>query len=448
MDNLKIVALQAENIKKLVAVEIKPNGNVVELTGRNGQGKTSILDAISWALEGQGVIQGEPIRKGEKKAWIKLDLGDFIVKRSFKKTDDGETTSSILVESKEGAKYPSPQAMLDKLIGRLAFDPLAFARMASRQQFDELKRLVPGVDFDLIERENRADFERRTILNRKAKEARAAQTSISVSETGPTERIDEAAMIAKMEEAGKANADIERRKANREALAAEIKRDEDVLAGITIKAVEEAKRITEEAKARAKKVIEDAQAAAFKLTESVAERHQKLAAAPPLPAPVELSTLREDIDKARAENRVRRDREMRIGYRDEADKLEAESSGLTEKMEAREKDKRERIAQAKLPVAGLGFGDGIVTLNGVPFDQASDAEQLRVSIALAMSMNPKLRVIRVRDGSLLDENSMKLLSEMAADRDYQVWIERVDGSGKVGFVLEDGHVRAAETVAA
>jgi hypothetical protein len=35
---------------------------------------------------------------------------------------------------------------------------------------------------------------------------------------------------------------------------------------------------------------------------------------------------------------------------------------------------------------------------------------------------------------------MKLLTDMARERDYQVWIERVDSSGKVGFVLEDGAI--------
>jgi len=95
-----------------------------------------------------------------------------------------------------------------------------------------------------------------------------------------------------------------------------------------------------------------------------------------------------------------------------------------------------------MPVDGLGFGDGIVTLNDLPFEQASDAERLRVSIAIAMATNPKLRVIRIRDGSLLDEDSMKMIAEMAKDGDFQYWIERVDSTGTVGIVLEDGEVKA------
>ncbi len=70
-------------------------------------------------------------------------------------------------------------------------------------------------------------------------------------------------------------------------------------------------------------------------------------------------------------------------------------------------------------------------------------EQLRASVAIAAAMSPELRVIRIRDGSLLDDGGMKLLAAFAEERDFQIWIERVAGDGKVGFVLEDGHLKDA-----
>lgn len=100
------------------------------------------------------------------------------------------------------------------------------------------------------------------------------------------------------------------------------------------------------------------------------------------------------------------------------------------------------IARAKLPVVGIGFGDGVVTYNGIPFDQSSSAEQLRVSMSIAMAANPKLRVIRIIDGSLLDDDSLSAIAEMAQEGDYQVWIERVDTSGKIGIVIEDGMIKS------
>jgi hypothetical protein len=57
-----------------------------------------------------------------------------------------------------------------------------------------------------------------------------------------------------------------------------------------------------------------------------------------------------------------------------------------------------------------------------------------------MSLNPRLRVIRILDGSLLDAENLALITSMAADQDYQIWIERVaDGSG-IGVVIEDGAI--------
>jgi hypothetical protein len=88
-----------------------------------------------------------------------------------------------------------------------------------------------------------------------------------------------------------------------------------------------------------------------------------------------------------------------------------------------------------------------VLLNELPFEQASDAERLSASVRIAAALAPKLRVIRIRDGSLLDDSSMALLRQFAQDHDFQMWIERVDSTGAVGFVIEDGHVRKAEVAA-
>lgn len=100
------------------------------------------------------------------------------------------------------------------------------------------------------------------------------------------------------------------------------------------------------------------------------------------------------------------------------------------------------MAQAEFPVDGLGFDDSGVTYQGVPFAQASAAEQLRVSVAIAMALNPTVRVIRIADGSLLDSENVALIGEMAADRGYQVWLETVRDAGAdgPGIVIEDGQV--------
>src|SRR5262245_51448409 len=77
---LRIIELRAENLKRLVAVTITPKGDLVQITGRNGQGKTSVLDSIWWALGGAKNIQGQPIRKGQERAFVSVKLGAETVK--------------------------------------------------------------------------------------------------------------------------------------------------------------------------------------------------------------------------------------------------------------------------------------------------------------------------------------------------------------------------------
>lgn len=426
---MKIVSLQAENFKRLTAVEITPTGNVVEITGKNGQGKTSVLDAIWVALAGLSFAPRKPIRKGQEEAHIRLDLGEIVVTRTFKIGKDGETTSAIRVENAEGAKYPSPQTMLDKLLGQLSFDPLAFARMDARAQFDTLRVFVKDFDFKRAADDSKADYDLRTAVNRKAREARDAAAMIKVDPAMPAHGVDPALLVAKLDDAGKHNADIETRKANRQRM-----NDEIVRLRNEADAEEKNIKVMEEK-------IEQARSLMARYRSEADEKADKLAAAGPLPEPIDTAAIRAEIAAADRINAAVRDRARREQLIVDAQLHEQQASDLTAAIERREEEKRAAIAAAKLPVEGITFGDGFLLLNDVPFSQASDAEQLRASLAMAMAMNPKLKVIRVRDGSLLDDDSMRLIAAMADAQDYQVWIERVDSSGKVGIVLEDGHIK-------
>ena len=468
---MKIISLLAENVKKLVAVEITPTGNLVEITGKNAQGKSSILDSIWWALAGLAAIQSQPIRKGANEARIRLDLGEIIVTRKFTRKGDHDFTSSVTVENADGARFPSPQAMLDGLLGELCFDPLAFARMKADDQFEALRRFVPGVDFEGIDKANSTDTETRKGINRRQKEAVAAAASIRVSSEPPAAQIDESALVTELEQAGTQNAELVQRMANREkarewletAHAAVARVDEDIVEAsrqsqlirdtaiasyqaqieTLNKAIENSRRLCAETIERESvKLREQATGLQTKITET----EEKLAAAGELPEIIDTAALRAKIDVARESNQKLAQWAADVKKRDElvklGEQLAAESKAITARIAKREQDRDAAIAAAQMPVAGLGFGAGIVLLNGLPFDQASDAERLRTSVAIAVASQPKLRVIRIRDGSLLDEDGMTLLSEIADQNDMQIWIERVDSSGKVGFVLEDGHLKA------
>src|SRR5262245_37801354 len=110
---MKIIRFVAKNVKRLHTVEITPKGALVEITGANGSGKSSVLDAIYMALAGKGVVCKEPVRQGEESAEVMLDLGKILVRRHF--TAAGAT--AVVVEAADGARYTSPQKLLDGLLG-------------------------------------------------------------------------------------------------------------------------------------------------------------------------------------------------------------------------------------------------------------------------------------------------------------------------------------------
>lgn len=459
-EQLKIIQLTAENVKKLKVVDITPKGPLVQVTSRkNGQGKTSVLDSIWWALGGEKNVQGVPIRKGAESGRIRLNLGDLIVERRFLASG----SSPITVRNAAGAQpgtpdkklpvYGSPQEILNALIGRLSFDPLAFARKKPREQHDDLKAIAHlEIDVDALNSQNAADFKRRQDINRDAKAKRAQAVGIVVPADLPERPIDESDLLNQMQDAATHNAAIETRKARRQ----QTQRDANDKKAEGVRLRERADLARSQASARiadlqrqieelAKHGAESATALdeqASAALSAATELEKKINEAEALPEPIDVTALRSSLDAAKLTNAQVARRERRKSIEAEAEELETQSRELTERMEARDAQKLESLKAATMPVDGLGFGDGFVTYNGLPLDQASDGETLRVSTEIAMAENPELRVIRIRDGSLLDDDNLAIIAQMAGEKDYQVWIEQVDRSGKVGIVLEDGEVVA------
>jgi len=126
-----------------------------------------------------------------------------------------------------------------------------------------------------------------------------------------------------------------------------------------------------------------------------------------------------------------------------------ESQELTAELESIKDKKRQMLAEANYPIPGLAVGeDGTVLFDGVPLSQASRAQQIRTSVAIGIAMNPKLKVLLIRDGSLLDEDNLKLVADMATEHDAQIWIERVGDKDESAIIIEDGHIRDADPIAA
>ncbi len=427
---MKILEFRAENVKRVKLVVIRPgDDSLVQITGANAQGKSSTLDALGWLFGGAKPIQGDPIRAGADRAVIQADLGEIIVRRTLNRKEGGYTTA--YVEAASGARFQKPQDVINGFMGALSFDPMDFMRAEPKAQYDMLRRFVPGVDFDALDAANRADYASRTDVNREIERKRQAAGAIQLPADLPVERVDEAALLERMAGAAQTNATIEAERATRERAAVECGRLRTAAQECLTNAATLRKQ-ADDLDERAARMVEEAEALE-------AERVNQ----PALPSPVDVSDVRAQIEQARTINRQIDRRDERDRLLREAGEQEWVADGLTDAIEARNQQKKHAIAAAEMPVDGLTFGEGIVLLNGHPLDQASGAEQLRTSVAIAMAMNPTLRVIRVRDGNALDDNHLRMLGEMADEKGYQVWIERrLDASGAVGFYIEDGEVKA------
>lgn len=438
IEPLRIVSLTVENIKRLVAVHIEPDGSLIQITGKNGQGKSSVLDSIWWTLSGKGSIQERPVRKGQTTGFSELDLGRFIVRRDYQvDADDGTWTTSLTVTSPDGQLYSSPQRLLDGFLGSLSFDPLAFMEKDAKGQVAELIRIANiDLDFDKIARENLADFTRRTEINRqvKALTERVATFAQDVPKKGaPADDVDTAGLLAEMQSAAETNAAIERARLEQERKAERLAAQD-----------ERVKALRQEADNLERRVSEIRQEANRLAKATETERAEPAA---DIPAFVDVADIRAKVEAAQAENESRRKIRDVVAKHAAAvadlKKAKDESDALTDRIDARNRQKTDAIHSAKMPVDGLSFDGDVVTFNGIPLDQASTAEQIRVSLAIGMSMNPTLRVILIRQGSLLDDESIAIVAGWAEQNDFQVWMERVDSSGQVGIVLENGQVRGA-----
>ncbi|MER9768976.1 AAA family ATPase [Mesorhizobium sp. M0189] len=437
---MPISYLRINNYMRVENVEFDPKGGLNEITGANGAGKTSTLSALA-TMGGKKEIAWKPIRDGAEEATIEIHVdgvgaSTIRVIRKFWTDKNGKPAESLTVESADGARFPSPQNMMTSWLSAFTFDPLAFTRMDGKEQAEILKRFVPDFDFNAIDKKNREDFETRTDVNRSAKDLRARIGGILVPADTPDEPIDESALIEELQRAGDHNSDIEKRRANRQALQRDIeRRGEDV--------------------GRARTQIEELKQKIAVIDESIladegwiSEQKARLAKAGELPAPIDQSDITAKINAARTINAHVTRKIERADLTKKVDATEAESVALTAAMDARKKEKAEAVRKAKMPVDGLEFGEDMVLFNGQPLDQASQAEKIRVSVAIAAAMSPKLKVAIIKDGSLLDKKSWALLEQFAIEHDLQVFVETVDSTRPTAIVIEDGSIRQEQALEA
>ena len=420
----RVIELHAENVMALRAVDITPDSDVVKITGENGQGKTSLGMALWMALGGRTAMKeiDRPVRDGEESGMVRVDLDGLIVTRKF---DAVAGTSQVTVTDESGRRVRKPQELLDALTGHMV-DPQRFLASKPKEQKELLLGLI-DLPFDPAALEfDRAElYETRTKIGRDRDRLRTLiNESPEPDGTLPTEPVSVSDLSAEYQAAVDARSEQERRVSQRDTLLA----------------------TNERLDTRDAEILEQIAALEAELTKNAEQRSDNEALAAALTTDIDAHTP-PDIDGivariADVEETNRRIGEANEWFANEAQwKQFAESyDDYTAQLAAIDRKKSDAVAAANMPVDGLGFDDDGVTFNGVPLQQASSAEQIRVSLGITMAVSPRIRVVFIRDGSLLDRRSLDIVTEMAAEHGYQVWLELVDSDDPSAVVIHDGEV--------
>lgn len=410
----RLLRMEVSNFKRVSFLELRfgEDENLCIISGNNGEGKSSALDAIESALGGGHSIPAEPLKKGKAKGYTILETTDYVIKRTYT-----AKSTAITVEAKDGSRINKPQQLLDSLIGSISFDPLAFANMKSKEQVESLQSLL-GIDFTQLDKEHNIAYEERRDLNRELKSTEARYDSVEGFESVPSECTSPNELMQKIQDA----------------------QDINQLATGAANGLAAARRNFEEASARAEsaeQAFRDATTAALETINKVEieEKHLKETTA----RIIDIEPLRQQLSELDATNEKIRNNIQRHHLREELDSIQKRVDAAQQKISDSEEKKRETLSKAKMPVSGLTFDETGIRFNDIPFEQCSQAEKLRISTAMGVSQNPKLKLMLIRDGSLLDNENMKLMIKLAIEFKTLILLEYAGKHENAKVVMEDGH---------
>jgi predicted ATP-dependent endonuclease of OLD family len=445
LSNQHIVRVQAQNFKNVRALDITPNRYLTKISGANEAGKTSALDSIFYGLLGRKTLPANLIRQGQRKGHITIETTTHLITRTL-----DEKGGSLQIEVKAtGNLLKAPDDWLEGIAGSLGFDPLKFMRMKPEDQFQTLKQLVPvAAEVDDLEVRNDADAETITRRKAEAKRLEAARDHINFDKALPAEPIDVGELLKHSREAADFNQQIERDKRQREDNA---------------RALAQIERSTKDRAERLRVLREEIEAIETAMRQEI-DRAQALmdeeATWKPLPEPRDRSAIDTQITEANLRNQAistnNANKAQRESFEGQVDAIKTEITKLEEEVRNRKLAIAKALDTAQFPVPGLSFetmaeGSGgrerknpkkTITYHGVPLADASTAQQIRVSTAIGMANKPELRFLLIREGSLLDDGNLAILEEMAHENDFQILMEVVDTSGKVGIFMEEGAVKS------
>jgi DNA repair exonuclease SbcCD ATPase subunit len=448
-DKIEIAAVDVRDFKRLrdVKIDTEADRHLLLIAGRNSNGKSSLLDAITCTLGGEKHVPTKPVHEGADKARSVIELQSASGRRyTVTRTFAGEGTNRRTTLKVVGPDGPMAKAQtwLDDVIGDRFLDPSAFISAKPPEQRRTLLQ-VAGIDVDGLDADRDRAFKARTDENRALKAAETRRAGIQPMTDAP----DGARTIDQIQ------ADLDQ--VDEQVRAAEAAARE--AARIT---AELARHLEEQAKRRARREELARQLAALDAEIAAGDERTKRGEAAEAAA-VEKTTTGEALGELQARRTALRaeqqrsqaaavwraqklERDRQIAAADtEVAARQAAADRLTTEIKAIDEMKAAMLSGADFPVPGLAVTDEGITLDGIPFADAGQAAQVRVAIALAVRQSPRLRDVWIRLGALFDDQAIEAMRVVAAELDCRIWLEVVGekNHGERAIVIRDGRVLGA-----
>lgn len=411
---LKINHLEIENVKRVKAVRLEPTQNgLTVIGGKNGQGKTSVLDAIAWVLGGDRFKPSTPEREGSMvPPSLKVTLSNgLVVERRGKNSD-------LKVIDPQGNK--AGQQLLNEFIEQLALDLPKFMRASSKEKADILLQII-GVGDQLHELETKELqlYNRRTEMGRIADQKKKFAAEMISYPDAPKEPISAAELISQQQSILSKNGENARKRLQ----VVEIKKNVDFLTAKVDRLSSELREATMQ-HAAAVSDLETAQKSAEQLQdESTEELEASLANIDAINIKV-----RSNYDKEKAEI--------------DADDYSRQYNDLSGEIEAIRVKKTDLLKGANLPLPDLSVENGELVYRGYRWDNMSGAEQMKVATAIVRKLNPNCGFVLMDKLEQMDVETMQEFGAWLTLEGLQVIATRVStNKDECSLIIEDGYVK-------
>lgn len=400
---VKINTLELENVKRIKAVTLTPAENGLTIIGgRNGQGKTSVLDAIAWVLGGDKFKPSGARRDTSViPPHLKIELSNgLIVERS------GDS-SRLKVTDTNGKK--GGQQLLNEFVETLALDLPKFMSANAKAKADTLLKIIGvGDELNRLDSEEQRLYNQRTEIGRIADQTEKYAREMPVYPGLPEEPVSASELIKSQQEILARNGEKQRKRAKLAEIQREYNAKADELERLT-KRVEELKSDLATALKTAE-ALED---------ESTAEIEDNISNIEELNAKI-----RANLDRERAET--------------EAAEIRAQYDELTSRINDTRNKRAALLNGAEMPLPGLSIEDGELTYNGAKWDCMSGAEQLKAATAIVRKLNPNCGFVLLDKLEQMDSDTLREFGEWLENEGLQVIATRVSTGGECSVIIEDG----------